>query len=181
MVLRRAAVLCAGNWNPAVMENEELDLHARLRQQGYLVEGLPSVLVNHFTPGVSCLGRLLRLLNWRGMVGPRYGGLGMALTSSWNNGALVHLLSLNPEPFAAPVVIVAAMLFGLAGSWTITVAILAALSLWISCRRGVQYLAPSVLAWLQILPGIAQYRRMTRARTADSAILSGPSLRSAAR
>lgn len=157
VVLRRSAVLQAGDWNPLVIANEELDLHARLRARGYYLVFENAVLVDHHTSLQGAWDKLAVLLNWRGRAGYRYGAPGLALRSCLARGAALHLLALSPEPFlVAP----ASLVFGLvslAGWPWIGLSLLAMLWAWVGWRRGPRYLVPSYLLFPQVFVGMLRY------------------------
>jgi hypothetical protein len=153
VLLRRSSVLAAGNWNPRVLANEELDLHARLRSRGEHVIFERAVLVDHFTAKLDVASKVGFLVNWRGRAGGRYGAPGQALRSCVQRGAMRHLMMLCPEPFVATPLTVIAVTLITAGSPWIGVALLAGLWGWIARRRGVPYIVPAYLLFPQILIG----------------------------
>ncbi|MEQ8661213.1 MAG: glycosyltransferase, partial [Gammaproteobacteria bacterium] len=70
VVLRRAAVLAAGNWNPGLFAWEEIELYSRLRARGARVDYCAVPMVRHHTPRVTRSARL------RGCLSPRVAGVG---------------------------------------------------------------------------------------------------------
>jgi hypothetical protein len=157
VILRRIAVLEAGNWNPLVVANEELDLHARIRASQRHLRFERCVLVDHWTTRQGVLDKLAFLVNWRGRAGARFGAPGLALRSCLDRGAARHLFLLSPEPFVATPGTLLAIGVGVAGQPFVGLAMLLALWAWIWWRRGLPYLAPSYLLFPQIFVGMSRY------------------------
>lgn len=157
VVLRRSAVMDAGDWNPLVIANEELDLHARLRAKGYHLVFEDAVLVDHHTSLQRVSDKLAVLLNWRGRAGYRYGAPGLALRSCLARGAALHLLALSPEPFLVAPASVAFGVVALAGWPWVGLTMLATLWVWVGRRRGLPYLVPSYLLFPQVFVGMLRY------------------------
>jgi hypothetical protein len=152
-------VIEAGNWNPRVIANEELDLHARLRARGGHVLFEDAILVDHFTQLQGVTDKLAMLVNWRGRGGDRYGAPGMALRSCLASGAVRQLIALSPEPFFATPITILAIMLGLLGMPWSGLALLLALWGWITWRRGLPYIVPSYLLFPQLVVGVARYGR----------------------
>jgi hypothetical protein len=157
VVLRRTAVMAAGNWNGRVVANEELDLHARIRSRGQHVRFEKLILVDHWTAKQSIARKLAFLVNWRGMAASRYGAPGFALRSCMEHGAVRHLVGLSPEPFVTTPVSVTAVVVGFTGApWTAAGTMLLLWG-WIGRRRGFPYIVPSYLLFPQIIVGFFRY------------------------
>lgn len=159
VALERKALLAAGNWNGNVVANEELELHARLRQQGRRVLYLPGMGVHHHTVVASPLHELAGV--YLPLRPDRYGALGMAVRASWRAGALSWMVRLMPEPFALLMVLAIglpmAVLGGLEGMLLLLLA-LAVLNAWIAYRRGPRFIVVVPALALSMGWGLLRYR-----------------------
>ncbi len=117
LLVEKEAILRAGNWNPDLHANEELDLHCRLRRQGSKIGHVAGLRVWHRTGwGSTPLNELGALyLPWRSPL--RYGAFGRVLAASLRQGHVPVLVNLFPEPFLLLLVLLAAVL-GL-GPWPV--------------------------------------------------------------
>jgi len=96
VLLNKEAVLKAGNWNPSVVANEEIDLYSRLQYLGLKVYGLDMDMVKHIAKKISNLHTLLTLLY---PLNQRYFGFGQALKSQYIHKTLLTFIRLHPYPF----------------------------------------------------------------------------------
>ena len=158
VLLNRNALLEAGNYAPAVIANEELELHARLKARGHRVRYMPEFSCLHFPDGGSRLSELLGVyLPVIRRTRARYGALGMAARAAVNAGSLKQLVHLAPEPFLFPPALLVAALLAFA--------IPPAVILWIAlfalfCLRnhGLGYLVAVPGFSIQLVAGWFRYR-----------------------
>jgi len=165
LILLRTAVLRAvGNWNPSVLANEELELHARLKANGHHVVFHPALECLHHTRSRGLLASLLSVyvpLSRRDWL--FYGGYGMASRAALKAGSLRWLLRLAPEPPLTLLVglgILAALALGQA---ILALVLALVLGLLILRRRSVLYIAACPGLALQMLVGWFRYREGTPA------------------
>jgi len=95
---RRAEVLKAGNWNPAVYQLEEIDLYSRVRARGGVVRAVDLPMVDHIAPYMGLVEKLK--LNFL----PRYRGknlygAGQVVAARLKAGDLMSFIRCYPFPF----------------------------------------------------------------------------------
>ena len=98
VLYRRAEVLEAGSWNPAVYQLEEIDLYSRVRARGGVVRALDLLMVDHYTPYLGSKEKLK--LNFL----PRYRGkelcgAGQVIVARYRDKSLLSLIRYYPYPF----------------------------------------------------------------------------------
>lgn len=94
--LEKSVVLRAGNWNPSVVANEEIDLYVRIQELGYQVYGLDKKMVRHQAKKISNLHTLLSLIY---PLNRTYYGYGQVLVSQYLHGTLGCFIKEKPYPF----------------------------------------------------------------------------------
>lgn len=159
VLLKREAVLNAGNWNPSVYANEELDLYARLRCKGGRILFYPQVSFIHFTVRPKLLKTFLQLIGIYDVRNPKNGSLGYAVRSALSQRSLGALLSINPEPFVSVISILITLLSIWSHYYALALVAIPATAFWVSKRRGFQYIAVSYLLLFQIIIGLFRYRK----------------------
>lgn len=96
VLLGKESVLKAGNWNPSVVANEEIDLYSRLKNQKQSVLAIHCEMVIHQAAHTSKGAILLSLFI---PLNKRYYGFGQALRSQIIHNSLGSFIQLNPYPF----------------------------------------------------------------------------------
>ncbi len=98
VVYLRKAVLEAGNWNPALSQLEEIDLLSRIKASKKKVMAVDLPMVEHHTPLISNLDRLLFnfMPSWKGK---KFYGAGQAVAAGMREGNLFAFLVSYPYPF----------------------------------------------------------------------------------
>ncbi len=99
VLYRREAVLAAGNWNPAVLQLEEIDLLSRIRAGGGELRALDLPMADHYTPRLEFAERVK--MNFL----PRYGekrlyGAGQVVKAALSDRRLLEFMRYYPYPFA---------------------------------------------------------------------------------
>ncbi len=94
----RDIVLQAGNWNPAVLQLEEIDLYSRVRSLGKTIRAVDLPMVDHYAPALSLAERVK--LNFL----PRYRGknlygAGQVVAARFRAGTLPAFIRHYPYPF----------------------------------------------------------------------------------
>jgi glycosyltransferase involved in cell wall biosynthesis len=116
VVLAREHVLDAGNWNPRLYSNEEVELYGRLRKAGSRVIYRDVPFVDHHTDRIS-KGRMLLGSIWpvRSVLGKKFYGLGQVVVAGLRGGTLLTFLRAKPEPFVFLAGIIMALSLALIG------------------------------------------------------------------
>ncbi len=167
VLLNRRALLEAGNYDPAVIANEELELHARLKARGLRVRYVPEFSCLHHPEGGSRLGELANVyVPFSRRTRARYGAPGMAARAAFRAGALAQLVHLSPEPFLFPVAAIAAAALLLAFPPAAVVWILL-FALFCLRNHGLGYLAAVPGISVQLAVGWFRYRARPCRWTAD--------------
>lgn len=98
VLLSRSAVIDAGNWDPRIASNEEIDLHVRLRASGGRVRLVDTPMARHLAPGSKGISERARAALFGST--PRRGcGFGQVLRANTQRGQLHQLIKYFPEPF----------------------------------------------------------------------------------
>jgi glycosyltransferase involved in cell wall biosynthesis len=118
VLLKKASLMDAGNWNPFVPANEELELQARLKKRGFHIYRSSLLEVYHYTAKSSALNELLGV--YYPLNKSRYGSLGYALNSSIKNDSFLMLLSLIPETVAAFILMFSCVISVMTGMYVIS-------------------------------------------------------------
>ncbi len=98
VLYRKAEVLKAGSWNPAVSQLEEIDLYSRVQAGGGVVRAVDLSMADHYTPYLGLADKLK--LNFL----PRYRGkelcgAGQVVAARYRGGNLTSLIRYYPYPF----------------------------------------------------------------------------------
>lgn len=146
LLIRRSDLIEAGNWNPGVSANEEIELYARLKQKKMRILYDNRIHCKHYTYHQSQLQLLINAYIPTSLRSAKhYGSFGIALKESIQAGASRKLISISPEPLAttATFLIIAILLSFHQLGLSLLLAI--AFSIWIRSRRSLKYLliAPS--------------------------------------
>lgn len=96
VMLKKDIVLKAGNWNPSVVANEEIDLYIRIKNLGFDVFGLDCDFVKHHAKKVSNLDMLYNLFYPKHRY---FYGYGQALVSQYLHKTLFKFILHKPYPF----------------------------------------------------------------------------------
>lgn len=156
VLIDRAVLLEAGNWNANVPANEELELQARLKNNGAFIYKTDKISVSHFTIVEDPLRELLGL--YFPLRKSRYGALGYALYSAVKHKSLLSLLSLIPE-FCTFSILILALFMSLISSNFIMLPFLLLLYIFIVIKnRSVKYLVVPPGLFISFLYGVYKYR-----------------------
>jgi len=96
ILLRKQDVLDAGNWNPSVIANEEIDLYSRIRHNGKHVLSLDLKMVRHMAADIPKSKIFISLFF---PLNQRYYGFGQAIKSQWEHGTFLSFMRFHPYPF----------------------------------------------------------------------------------
>jgi len=99
VILRRSAVLIAGNWNPGVFGKEEMELYARLGKGERVVKFINLPMIKHYSEYLTRTELFLRLLYPSGGMGKVFYGYGQSVRSLLIARNLTSLIKLDFEPY----------------------------------------------------------------------------------
>lgn len=99
VLLPRTAVIAAGNWNPCIVSNEEIELYTRLRALQYDVYFSDTCMIDHFTPYYPKWQILVDNFLPNSRLGKKYYGFGQVLATRISNKSLFSLIRYFPYPF----------------------------------------------------------------------------------
>lgn len=156
-ILNRQSVLEAGNWNPSVYANEELDLYARLKRRGGRIIYYAQTLVRHHTVKAKYWKIILGQLGLYNSSSPGNGSFGYAICSTAKDGSFFSLLRLSPEPLALLLSTIFGLITGIFFFWPVGLTIILGTFWWVSVRRGLQYILIGYLLIPQAIIGICRY------------------------
>jgi len=159
VLLRRAAVLAAGNWDPDIFAYEEMDLYARLRQNGARIEYVDAPMVEHRTPYVSKLERLADCIYPSpGRIGKKFYGFGQLLAARAWRGSLLKLIRFFPEPFVLWGTVLIGLWLTAIGSTLPALVLLAGGAAWVARTRGGAIVLVYLLLPAQAVGGWPRFR-----------------------
>lgn len=171
VLLRRQAVLDAGNWNPGLFAWEENELYSRLRAIGARVDYVPVPMVRHHTPRVSRRDRLRGCLTPAAPgVGKKFYGFGQVIAARLRAGTLAGFIRGFPEPFVLWLALLLAVVALVSGALAAALALLAAGAGFVAWRRGPALIIVYGLLPLQLVAG---WRRYDPTVVAPSAVEAG--------
>jgi glycosyltransferase involved in cell wall biosynthesis len=110
LLLRRNEVLNAGNWDPSVFSNEEMELYSRLRNGKRSIKFMDIPLVIHGPLKLNGYHPLLSLLAPQFGLGKKWYGIGQILAARIQSRTLLSYVKMEPFPF----VVWAGILLGMA-------------------------------------------------------------------
>ena len=96
VLLQKEILLQAGNWNPSVVANEEIDLYVRIQNLGFDVFGVDKAMVKHSAKKESNLHTLVSLFF---PLNRRFYGFGQVLISQYKHKTLLFFIRKMPYPF----------------------------------------------------------------------------------
>tara|TARA_B100000963_G_scaffold112429_1_gene97857 strand:- start:1775 stop:2743 length:969 start_codon:yes stop_codon:yes gene_type:complete len=99
VLLPRKLVLKAGNYNPGVFSNEEIDLHTRIRGLGGRVKFIDIEMIRHNTFHFSKLDTLIGYYWPTKFLGKKFYGFGQLIASRFSNNNILNLVRYFPYPF----------------------------------------------------------------------------------
>jgi glycosyltransferase involved in cell wall biosynthesis len=99
VILRRDAVLQAGNWNPGVYGKEEMNLYSRLGEGKRVVRYVPEPMIFHYSESYTRVELFKRLLYPSAGQGKVFYGYGQSVRALLRAGKLGALVRLEPEPY----------------------------------------------------------------------------------
>jgi glycosyltransferase involved in cell wall biosynthesis len=159
VVLRRDAVLQAGNWDPAVYGKEEIELYARLGNGKKVVHFVNTPMVNHYSEFYTRVELMKRLMYPSAGLGKVFWGYGQCVRAAFVKGKLGALARLDYELYAFWLSVLICAVLALSGPlvWPLFLGaiIVTLLSLWSRPGSIVRYLMQPlslVTGWWRYFP-----------------------------
>ena len=153
VILRRSAVLEAGNWNPGVFGKEEMELYARLGNGKRVVRFVNVPMIKHYSEYLTRMELFLRLLCPSGGMGKVFYGYGQSIHALAISGNLSAMVKLDFEPylFWALLILGGVLSVQLPFEWALL--LLAAELLWLSVWMRPGAIVRYVTLPLSLVPG----------------------------
>lgn len=117
LLLRRDEVLKAGNWNPSVFSNEEMELYSRLRNGKRSIKFIDTPLVIHGSLKLNGYHSLLSLLSPHLGLGKKWYGIGQILAARIKKRNLLSYVKMEPFPFLTWAGILLGIVLSGLGQW----------------------------------------------------------------
>lgn len=134
-LLLRSQVLAAGNWNPRLYSNEEVELYGRLIGVGACVNWTDDIMVDHYTPRVAALTMLRSMfIPFRSVLGKKFYGAGQAVAASVLGGTFLSFVKVRQKPLLFALGVTAALITAGTRNASAALALLA-----ITCATAVLY------------------------------------------
>jgi glycosyltransferase involved in cell wall biosynthesis len=111
-ILRRDAVIKAGNWNPGVYGKEEMNLYARLGDGKRVVKYVPEPMIYHYSETYTRFELFKRLLYPGAGQGKVFYGYGQSVRALQMAGKWGALMRLESEPYIVWALLLAGAICG---------------------------------------------------------------------
>lgn len=99
VLIKKSAVINAGNWRPSVFAHEEKDLYSRVLNNGEHIHFVNWPMINHFTDTTPKWKVLKRSFFPNGGLGKKFYGIGQLLAARVKDKNISSLIKLWPYPF----------------------------------------------------------------------------------
>ena len=157
VLLRREAVLGAGNWDPALYGKEEIELYARLGNGRQVVKFVHVPMIYHYSEYYTRWELAKRMLMPSGGLGKVFWGYGQCVRAAVVKGKFRALARLEFELYAfwfsLCMILMVGFVFSFVWSAILAVMVVTGLSLWSRPGSVVRYL----LQPLSLIPGWWKY------------------------
>ncbi|MGI6649733.1 MAG: glycosyltransferase family 2 protein [Bacillota bacterium] len=159
VLLPRTAVIQAGNWNPCIFSNEEIDLYTRLRNCGYAVVFVNIPMIRHYTERITKISTLIRCFIPSARLGKKFYGFGQLLKSRYLNNDIYSLIRFFPYPFVYWICLIIAIFIAWIGySMYALIPLVFGITFTVK-YKGYQYIALYTAFIVQALMGIGKYEK----------------------
>jgi glycosyltransferase involved in cell wall biosynthesis len=159
VVLRRQAVIEAGNWDPSIYGKEEMELYVRLGNGVPVVRFVNVPMVYHYSEYYSRVQLVLRLLTPSAGLGKVFWGYGQTIRALSIKQKLLAMIRLEYEAYVFWVGMLLALLVGSVWGWQFGLLIVAitvfAFSLWVRPGSIIRYMTlplSLVSGWFRYFP-----------------------------
>lgn len=159
VLLPRSLVLKAGNYNPSVFSNEEIDLHTRIRGIGGRVKFVNIQMISHHTQKFSKLSTFVGFYWPSKFLGKKFFGFGQLLASRFKNKNILNLIRYFPYPFIFWSSIIITIILYSFGANYLSIAAIITMVIYITYQKGFKFLLlyPGLLP--QVLVGWQKYNK----------------------
>jgi glycosyltransferase involved in cell wall biosynthesis len=158
-ILRRDAVLEAGNWDPGVFGKEEMNLYARLGGGKRVIRYVPEPMIYHFSEFYTPAQLFYRLLFPGAGQGKVFYGYGQSVRALWSKGSLGALIRLEFEQYLCWLLVLAGIILAtrLPEGWGLSfvLAEIVVLAVWMGSGPVMRYLLLPInlaLGWRRYSP-----------------------------
>lgn len=157
VLLPRLAVLEAGNYNPSIFSNEEIDLYCRLRGLGLSVRFMDVDMIQHRTERFTRFQKLLGSFFPTKVIGKKYFGFGQLLASRIKGRQLGNLIRYFPYPFVFWSGLISFVIFMILRLTVISLFVLGCTLLFIHFTKGFRFIALYFAFAFQAILGWTKY------------------------
>ena len=141
VVLPLESVIRAGNWNPRLFSNEEIDLYTRLRATDCVVRSVGVPMIDHYASNSTRREKLKGLFLGGETIGKKYYGIGQVLAARRHTGGYISLVRFFPHPFVFWGSILASTALWLLGLRRAAIVALLSGTAYVWRKKGLQFLA----------------------------------------
>ena len=140
VLLPREVVLKAGNYNPSLFSNEEIDLYTRLRANGIRIKFVNKNMVYHVKENYSKFYILIGNLIPTSLYGKKYYGIGQVLNARIKSKNIMPFIRFFPYPFVFLTMIIFSLYSYLYLSAVFTISIFTMSILYLLKDKGLNYM-----------------------------------------
>ena len=159
VLLKKEAVLRAGNWDPALYGKEEIELYARLGNGKQVVNFVNVPMVYHYSEYYTRVELVKRLMSPVGGLGKVFWGYGQCVRAAIVKGKFGALTKLDYELYAfwlsLLIILIVALSVSFVWAAVLSVMVVTALSLWSRPGSIVRYLMQPlslITGWWRYFP-----------------------------
>ena len=155
LLVKRDKLLQVGNWNYKVFANEELELHARIKKNGFHIIYDKELCVNHHTRVPSLFRSFISTyipLNKRAL--GFYGSYGFAIKEAFQSGSIKQLLLISPEPIITLLTITFSLIFFMFNMFIPLLFLIISFFIFISMTRSILFIAICPALVIHLLIGL---------------------------
>ena len=157
VLLRKCSVIDAGNWNPCIFSNEEIELYTRLRSNKYNVIFVDKPMIKHYTERYTSMKKLIMNFAPSAGLGKKFYGFGQILRARYQQKDFYSLLRYFPYPFVYWICLFITIIFICIGFKKLALIPLLSGATYIFIFKGYQYIALYVAFIIQAIVGFGKY------------------------
>lgn len=157
VLLRKSSVIDAGNWNPCIFSNEEIELYTRLRRNNYNVIFVDKPMIKHYTEHYTSTKKLIMKFLPSAGLGKKFYGFGQILKARYQQKEFYSLLRYFPYPFVYWICLIITIVFTCFGFKLLALLFLVLGVIYIYISKGYQFIALYLALIVQAIAGFGQY------------------------
>jgi len=157
VLLRKSSIIDAGNWNPCIFSNEEIELYTRLRSNQYNVVFVDKPMIKHYTEQYTSMKKLIMNFVPSAGLGKKFYGFGQILRARFQQRDFYSLLRYFPYPFVFWICLIITIIFTCIGFTKIALLLLFLGVAYIYAFKGYQYIALYAAFIIQAIVGFGKY------------------------